>query len=400
MTPRDILDLSLEALFAHRLRYGLSVLAIAVGVGAVVLLSSIGEGVRRYVIGQFNMFGTNIVGVHPGKVSTGGIPGGMGGSARKLTLDDARVLRRLPGVASATATASGTALVEHGDHGRRVFIFGVTAQVPRVWSMRVASGSFLPDLEWDRSSPVVVLGPRLKRELFRGENALGAFVRIGTARYRVIGIMESKGSLLGFDMDDTAYIPVASAMRLFNLSELSEVNLLAATTAGVDSVADRARRAMIDRHGREEDVTIVSQKDALRMVDGIMGVLTLTVTAIAAISLLVGAIGILTILWIVVRERTQEIGLVKALGGTRLQVLSWYLCEAALTAVAGGGLGLLAGAGVAAALSRVIPGLSMHTPPVVMAGALAMAISVGVLAGIAPAVHASRLNPVEALRTE
>jgi putative ABC transport system permease protein len=400
MIPRDLLGLSIEALRAHRLRYGLSALAIGVGVAAVVLLSSIGEGVRRYALEQFSMFGTRIIGVHPGKVSTGGIPGGMGGSARKLTIDDARALRRIPGVESATAASEGTALVEHGDRGRRVFIMGVTAQVPLVWSMRVASGTFLPDLDWDRASPVVVLGPTLKRELFRGENALGAVVRIGTARFRVIGVMEPKGTLLGFDMDDTAYIPVRNAMRLFHRSELTEVNLLAAAQADVDSVGERARRVMIDRHDGEEDVTIISQKDALRMVGGVMRVLTLTVTAIASISLLVGAIGILTILWIVVQERKREIGLVKALGGTGPQILAWYLCEAALTAGVGGAAGLLFGVGIAAAISWIVPGLSTHTPPAIMAAALAMAIGVGILSGIVPALRASRLDPVEALRSD
>ena len=266
--------------------------------------------------------------------------------------------------------------------------------------MRVATGSFLPDLDWDRASPVVVLGPTLKRELLRSENPLGAVVRIGTARFRVIGVMESKGTLLGFDMDDTAYIPVRNAMRLFHLGELSEVNLLAGTRVEVDSVAERARRVMIDRHDGEDDVTIISQKDALRMVGGVMRVLTLTVTAIASISLLVGAIGILTILWIVVQERKREIGLVKALGGTRAQILAWYLCEAALTAGVGGGVGLLFGAGVAAAISWVVPGLSTHTPPAILAAALGMAVLVGMLAGIAPALRASALDPIQALRAD
>ena len=400
MKTGDILGLSFEALHAHRLRYGLSALAIAVGVAAVVLLSSIGEGVRRYALEQFSMFGTRIIGVHPGKVTTGGIPGAMGGSARKLTIDDARSLRRVPGVVAAVAATEGTALVEHGDRGRRVFVFGVTAEVPRVWSMRVTTGSFLPDLDWDRASPVVVLGPTLRRELFGNENPLGAVVRIGTVRFRVIGVMESKGTLLGFDMDDTAYIPVRNAMRLFHRSEVSEINLLAATQADVDSVAARARRAMIDRHDGEEDVTIISQQDALKMVGGVMRVLSLTVTAIAGISLLVGAIGIFTILWIVVQERKGEIGLVKALGATRSQILGWYLCEAAVTAGIGGAAGLVFGAGVAAALSRVIPGLSTHTPPVILAAAPAMAILVGLLAGIVPALRASSLDPIEALRAD
>lgn len=399
MTARDLLGLAVEALRAHRTRYGLSGLAIAVGIGAVVLLSSIGDGLRRYVLDQFSMFGTNIVGVHPGKVSTGGIPGAMGGSARKLTLDDARVLRRLPGVAEGIASVTGSAAVERGSRSRRVLVFGVTGRMPRVWSMRVSSGSFLPDLDWDRASPVVVLGPTLKRELFGTESPLGAVVRIGTARYRVVGVMEPKGTYLGFDLDDIAYIPVMNALRLFNRTELNEVNLLAATAADVDSVVERSRRLMIERHG-EEDVTVVSQKDAMRMVDDVMRVLTMTVTAIAAISLLVGAIGILTILWIVVRERVSEIGLVRSLGATRRQILAWYLLEAGLTAAAGGVAGLLLGVGGAAVLSTILPGFTVRTPPGIIVAALGTALAVGLLAGVAPALRAAGLDPVEALHTE
>jgi putative ABC transport system permease protein len=347
-----------------------------------------------------NIFGTTIVGVHPGKVSTGGIPGAMGGSARKLTMDDARALRRLPGVVDAVATAYGTALVQHGDRGRRVLVEGVTAQVPRVWIMGVAAGTFLPDLDWDRASPVAVLGPRLKRELFGDANALGATVRIGEARFRVIGVMEPKGQVLGFDMDDIAYIPVASAMRLFNQSELAEVNLLAATVDESEVVAERARLLMIERHNGDEDVTIMTQKEGLKMVGDIMNVVTGTVTAIAAISLLVGAIGIFTILWIVVQERVQEIGLVKALGATRSQIVWWYLFEAILTSAVGGVAGLLVGAGGAAALGLLVPALESYTPPAIIVASLVMALGVGVLAGVAPALRAARLDPVEALRAE
>jgi len=400
MNLGDLLGLSLEALRAHRVRYGLSALAITVGVAAVVLMSSIGEGARRFILGQVTMFGTTIVGVHPGRVDTRGVPGNLGGSARKLTLDDARALRRIPGVMDAVAMSYGTALVEHGERSRRVIVYGTTSQVPRVWLMPVASGRFLPDLDWDRTSPVAVLGPRVKRELFGGGNALGEIVRIGTARYRVIGVMEAKGQYLGLDMDDAAYIPVANALRLFNRSEVAEIHLMAASMEQSTDVAERARHLMIQRHGGEEDVTIITQKEALVMVDNVVRVVSGTVTAIAAISLLVGAIGIFTILWIVVQERIQEIGLVKALGAKRSQILAWYLCEAGLTAGVGGVAGLLIGAGGAALLSRVVPGLEAYTPPIIVVLAMGMAIGVGLIAGVAPALRAARMNPVEALRAE
>jgi putative ABC transport system permease protein len=400
MRVTDLFSLAFEALRAHRLRYGLSALAVAVGVCAVVLMSSVGEGARLFMVEQLSAFGTSVVGINPGKVETAGIPGAMGGSARRLTLDDARALARLPGVVAATPYAGGSSLVEAGNRGRRVIVMGVGGQAPRTWSMKVGAGSFLPDVDWERGMPVAVLGPTLKRELFGEANALGEVVRIGKARFRVVGLMESKGTMLGFDLDDVAYIPVANAMRLFNRPELAEIDLLARSIDESALVAERARALMVERHGGEEDVTVVTQRDAMRTVDGIMRVVTGTVTAIAAISLLVGAIGIFTILWIVVHERVREIGLVKALGGTRAQVLAWYLCEAALTALAGGVAGLALGAGGSALASQLLPGLKAYTPPGVVGAALGMAIGVGLLAGVAPALRAVSLDPIEALHTE
>jgi putative ABC transport system permease protein len=400
VTALDLAGLSAEALRAHKLRYTLSALAIAVGIAAVVLMVSIGEGMRLYIEEQVSQFGTTLISVNPGKVETRGIPGAAGGSARKLTLADARALKRIPGVMGVVPVAYGTALVEHGNRGRRVFVYGVSHEAPAVWSMPVSAGQFLPEMDYDRAAPVCVLGPKLKRELFGDANALGANVRIGEARHRVLGIMESKGQFLGFDLDDCVYIPVAGAMRLLNRSELDEIDLRAASPADIDPVAERVRLMMIDRHDGEEDVTIVTQKDSQAMVSNILGVVTTVVSGIAAISLLVGAIGILTIMWIVVRERTAEIGLVKAIGARRGQILAWYLAEAAATALAGGIGGLLLGVGGAMLLALVIPGLQSHTSPLLVLGALAMAFTVGIASGVAPALQAARLDPVQALRGE
>jgi len=401
VTALDLAGLSAEALRAHRLRYALSALAIAVGIAAVVLMVSIGEGMRLFIVNQVSSFGTTLVAINPGKVETrGAMPGVMGGSVRKLTLGDARVLSRIPGVDGVVPVAYGTALVEYQDRGRSVFVYGVTHDAPEVWSMPVSSGRFLPEMDYDRSAPVCVLGPKLKRELFGEANPLGATVRIGRSRYKVIGVMAPKGQFLGFDLDDTAYIPVASAMRMLNRSEVDEIDLRAASPEAIDPVAARVKELMIRRHDGYEDFTITTQAEAQTMVSNILGVVTTVVSGIAAISLVVGAIGILTIMWIVVRERTAEIGLVKAIGARRRQILAWYLSEAAVTAIVGGLAGLLLGVGGASLLTLVVPGLQSHTSPLLVLGALAMATAVGIASGVAPAMQASRLDPVQALRGE
>ncbi len=400
MNLGDLLGLTLEALRMHKLRYGLSALAITVGVAAVVLLSSIGEGTKRFIMHQMTQFGTTLVGVYPGRIETRGMPGMMGGSARRLSLDDARVLSRIPGVTGTVPTAYGSSMVEFGGRRRRVYVYGATWQVPQVWSMDVAIGQFLPKMEYDRASPVVVIGPRLKRELFGDANALGAVVRVAQTRFRVIGVMESKGQFLGFDLDDAAYIPVASAMQLFNRPELDEVDLLAASNDAIGPVSDRLMRVLKERHNGVVDFTIITQKEGQAMVDRILSVVAGVVTGIAAISLLVGAIGILTIMWIVVQERVGEIGLAKAIGATRVQIMTWYLFESALTAGVGGLAGLFIGVGFGWLLSTLVPSIESFTSPLVIVEAMAMALAVGIGAGVAPAMRAAAMDPVEALRAE
>ena len=396
----DLLSLAFEALRGHRLRYMLTALAVAVGISAVVLLSSIGEGTKRYIVGQLTQFGTTIIGVYPGRTQTGGVPGMLGGSMRKLSLDDARALTRLPGVRGVVPTVSGTAVCEFGGRTRRSYVFGASGQAPEVFSMKVAVGEFFPGTDYDRASPVVVLGPKLKRELFGDSNPLGAAVRIGQWRFRVVGVMESKGQILGFDMDDCAWVPVASAMRLLNRPEIDELDVLAASADDIDPVAERIRALLIERHDRREDFTIMTQKEGQEMVGRILDIITGVVTGIAAISLLVGAIGILTIMWIVVRERVAEIGLVKALGARRSQILLWYLCEAGATSLAGGVAGLIVGGGGAWLLKVAVPGLESYTSPLTVLVALGVALGVGVAAGVIPALRAAALDPVEALRGE
>jgi putative ABC transport system permease protein len=396
----DLFGLTLEALRSHRLRYGLSALAIAVGVAAVVLLSSLGEGMRQFIMGQMSQFGTNLIAINPGKIETGGVTGMLGGSARRLTLDDARVLSRLPGVIGCVPTAYGSGVVKFGNRSRRCYIYGASAGVPTTWSMDVSMGQFLPEMDYDRSSPVVVIGPRLSLELFGDTNPLGQIVRIAESRFRVIGVMEKKGQFLGFDLDDAAYIPVANAMALFNRPELDEIDLLAASSEAIEPVVDRATAILKERHNNTVDFTVVTQKEGQAMVNRIMTVVSGVVTGIAAISLLVGAIGILTIMWIVVQERVGEIGLAKAIGATRGQILLWYLFESAVTALAGGVAGLAVGVGGAWLLSNTVPGIESFTSPFLVLQAIAMALVVGIGAGVAPALRAAGLDPVEALRGE
>jgi putative ABC transport system permease protein len=396
----DALHLCLGALRAHRLRSALSVLGVGIGVAAVVLLTSIGEGTRLYVVEQFTQFGTNILQVSPGRTETFGLPGVMGGTTHKLTLADSESLRRVPGVAQVMPVAMGMARVECGGRGRDVYVFGVTADTPEVWRFGVERGRFLPPGDPRRGAAQVVLGPTVERELFGSGGAIGSWVRVAGWRLRVIGVMERKGQLLGFDIDDAVYVPVATALAMFDLEELVEIDVTFAHEGLADEVARGVTAALAERHGGKVDFTVLTQAEMLSVFDDVMGVLTLAVGGLGAISLVVGAIGILTMMWIAVGERTGEIGLLRALGASRAQVLSLFLVEAAGLAVAGGLAGLVASALVAALLRSLLPGLPVEVAAEYVAAALVVSLATGLVAGVGPARRAAGLDPIEALREE
>ena len=400
MQSADYLTLGLGALRGHGLRSALSMLGIAIGIAAVVILTSIGEGTRRHLMGLFSEFGTNVLQINPGKTETLGMPGVLGGTTHKLTIDDAVALERIPGVEHSVPVVMAQARVEGGGRGRSVLVYGTTESLSEVLLFEIGQGEFLPPGDPNRGSPVVVLGPRLREELFGDRNALGQFVRVAGFRLRVIGVMAPKGRMLGIDIDDAAYVPVRTAMQMFNLDELIEIDVLFSHAGIEPQIVEDVRHVLSERHGGREDFTIMTQTAMLEVFDSVMDVITTAVGAIGAISLLVGAIGILTIMWIAVTERTQEIGLMRALGATPGQVQGVFLLEAVVLTLVGGLAGVVFGATVAVLARFAVPGLPIYTPVGYVLAALLTSALAGLLSGVLPARRAAALDPVEALRSE
>lgn len=399
MLMRDFLSLTGSSLIAHRMRSFLTTLGIAVGIAAVMLLTSIGEGIHQFVLAEFTQFGTTIVGINPGRTTTHGGSTGMFGTVRSLTIEDAEALKRLPHARAVVPVVQGNAEVEAGNRRRRTNVYGVGAQMPEAFRMEVSSGRFLPADDPTAPRAFAVLGSQLREELFGSRNPLGQRIGIGGNRYRIIGVMASKGTVLGFDLDDTVYIPAARALELFNRDSLFEIDVMYEEGVSADRVVAGVKKILMARHGRE-DFTITTQEQMLEVLGSVLNILTFAVGAIGGISLLVGAIGIVTIMTIAVNERTSEIGLLRALGARRSQVLGLFLGEAIVLAAAGGLAGLILGVGTAQLLHLLLPGLPVHTPWLFVFIAEAVAVVIGLAAGVLPARRAAGLDPVEALRAE
>lgn len=400
MEGRDLLAMGSGSLRANKMRSALSMLGIAIGVASVVLLTSIGEGTRVYILNEFSQFGTNVLAINPGKAETSGIPGALGGTTRKLTIADAVAVERLPYVDEIVPMVVALARVEAGGRGRSVAIYGVTPSLPNVWKFQIGQGEFLNTTDPHRSSPIAVLGPKVKRELFGDENALGRMIRIADTRLRVIGVMAPRGHSLGFDLDDAVYIPVALAMRMFNMEDLSEIDVTFAHGGLVDIVEEEIRELLTDRHRGHEDFTITTQAAMLEVFGKVINGITLAVSFIAGISLLVGAVGIFTMMWISVGERVSEIGLMMAIGATREQIQRIFLLEAILLTTVGGAIGATAGVAMAMGLRAFLPSLPVEIAIDFLFAAIAMSVVTGIASGVAPARRAAALEPVEALHTD
>ncbi len=397
MNFADRLRWAWRALSASRSRSWLTAVGIAIGIAAVTLLTGLGEGVRHYVIQEFSQFGSRILAISPGKTETWGM-GGLLNATRPLTLDDAQALARLPHVEYMVPVVQGNAEAKWRQRSRHVDVLGVNADMPAAWHFAVARGRFLPDTE-GRSPQVAVIGHKVWTALFQRNNPLGEWLRLGGQRFRVIGVIAPKGDMLGYDLDDVVYIPTDQALSLFNREGLMEIDLVFSPAITATELEARVRDLIRKRHGFD-DVTVISQDQMLGTLDRVTRALTLIVALLGGISLLVGAVGIYTILTTSITERYAEIGLLRALGAGRSQILILFLTESVLLALWGGSAGILFAFMLTAGIRLGWPDFPLHLQWPYLLLSLVVAALTGILSGVRPAWRASRLSPVEALRGE
>jgi putative ABC transport system permease protein len=398
LSPLDLLRFSAGALRGHRLRAGLTLLGVAIGVASVILLTSLGEGARAYVSGEFAALGTNLLIITPGKnETTGAMPMAGLGVPRDLTLEDMEALRRrVPQIRRIAPLAEGQVRARYGEAAREVLVAGTTAEMAPLRQIRMRLGQYLPAGE-ARGQRVCVIGSKLQEELFKGDNPIGEFLRLGDERFRVIGVWVPRGVSLGVDLDEVIHVPVAAAMRMYNQSGLFQVLAEVGSHEEIDTAQKAVVAVLKERHDGVEDVTVITQGSVIGSFTRILAVLTAALAGIAAVSLTVAGVGIMNVMLVSVSERTREVGLLKAVGVTRAQVVAAFLVEAAILSTCGGLVGLGAGYAGASMLRALYPAVPIAPPPWAAAGAVVVSISVGLVFGVLPARRAALLDPVAAL---
>jgi len=395
----DVLAFAWRVVRGYRSRTLLILLAMGIGVAAVVAVSSLGEGARLYVANQFGSLGTNLLSVLPGRSETAGaMPGVLiGRTPRDLSIDDALALRRSPAVRRLAPLIVGAGDVRAGSRSRETPVLGSTAELIEIRSMELAQGHFLPAMDPRDNLPVCVIGIKLAAELFPGRSPLGSWLRVGDRRFRVIGVLASQGESLGFNTDEIVIVPVAAAQALFNTEALFRILVEAKGRESIGAAKADIEEILRLRHEGKRDVTVITLDAVLATFDRILSALTLAVGGLAAISLAVAGILIMNVMLISVTQRRGEIGLLKALGATAAQIRYTFLTEAVLLALGGAAVGLAAGKLGQLLLGQIYPTIPFTPPWWAVLAAPLTAIVTSIVFSVAPARRAARLNAVQAL---
>ena len=399
MKFKDLFLFSSFSIISQKMRSFLTSLGIAIGVICVIFLTGLGQGLQSYIVSQFTQFGSNIIGISPGKTETMGMPLGIFGTVKPLTFEDAKALERLPVIEFAVPVSAGNGEIEYGEKMRRSMVVGTGADYDVIVDATDMLGEYLPHDNPKSPRSLAVLGPEMRDELFGDVNPLGEIVRVNSERFRVIGVLPPKGDFLGFNLDDAIYIPMAKFQSMFNLNNFQELDVVHYERYATEEAVASIKRLIIDRHG-SEDVTITTQANMLETLNDIMQWLKFTVAAFGGISLLVGGVGIFTIMTVAVNERTSEIGVLRAVGASQKKIRDVFLLESIFLAILGAVLGLSIGFAAIYVALLFYPDMPIAIAWDYIVYAVLISLSIGLLAGFLPARAAAQLDPVKALRTD
>ena len=402
MGIKEVIRLAVESLLVQKLRTALTILGMVIGVGAIVLLVSLGQGAKNYVTSEFEGLGTNLIIIQPGKSDKKthmGPP--VGAAQRKMTTADVMAIeKRALNVEAVSGLVLGTVSARFEDALSNITVFGTNEQFPQILSVRVGRGNYFSREEDDYGRRVLVLGQTVATELFGEADPIGLTVKLNESEFRVIGVLLPMGNKLGLDFDELGFIPTQAALKLFNDDKLFGIRAKASSRVGIDDAVAEISEILKERRDGEEDFTVLTQVSMMESMNTILNMLTYVLAAIAAISMLVGGIGIMNIMWVTVVERTQEIGIRRAVGARRVDILKQLLAEAVALSVLGGAVGVGGAVVITVALYVVFPSFDMRAPLWIIAPAFFVAFIVGVVFGVVPAWRASRIEILDALRYE